>query len=60
MLSVNHVQWELTGPLRHLPVLILSSVVHEVHTQVMDENPGAVVGEMTLPRKTWILLGHGF
>ena len=46
---------EPKGQLRHLPVLILSPVVHEVHSEVMDENPGAVLGKMTVWRKKWIL-----
>lgn len=60
-LSVNHIRWELKGQLRHLPVMLLSPVVREVHSEVMDENLGAVLGKMTMQRKKCILqLRHGF
>lgn len=52
MLLVSHIQWELEKQLRHLPVLILSTVVHEVRAEVMDENPGAVLGKMTMQRRS--------
>lgn len=45
LLLVNHVRWELKGQLRYLPVLILSPLVHEVHNEIVDENPGAVWGK---------------
>lgn len=55
LLLVSHIRWQLEEPLRHLPVLMLSPVVHEVHTEIMDENPGDVLEKMTMQRKKWIL-----
>lgn len=61
LLLVNHVRWELKEQLSHLPILILSPAIHEVHAEVMAENLEAVWGEITMQRKQWILrLCHDF